>query len=204
MKKSLNDKIVRSIQNKIPGSSKPKIDVIPLIQFNKTVSKIRYNQPDGMVKVECEDGSNYSANHVICTVSLGVLKERHWKLFEPLLPQYKVDSIDGLLLGTVDKIYLEFDKPFWKGDWEGSMLLWRREELKELHEDPVNRDWLSSVFGFTLANPLQPNIICGWITGAAARKMEEKSDADVKAGAEKCLRMFFKDSNIPDAKAMIR
>lgn len=179
-------------------------DVIPLIKFNKTVSKIRYNQPDGLTRVECEDGSSYSADHVICTVSLGVLKERHWELFEPLLSQDKIDSIDGMMIGTVDKIYLEFEKPFWNTDGGGSTFLWRNEEIKAMLEDPVNGDWLSSLFGFTLVNPLQPNIICGWITGAAARAMEQKSDADVKAGAEKCLRLFFKQHDIPDAKAMIR
>ncbi|XP_055305018.1 peroxisomal N(1)-acetyl-spermine/spermidine oxidase-like [Sitodiplosis mosellana] len=34
--------------------------------------------------------------------------------------------------------------------------------------------------------------------------MEQKSDADVKSGVEKVLRMFVKQWDIPNAKAMIR
>lgn len=175
-----------------------------MIKFNKTVCKIKYNEPDGVVKVECEDGTGYSADHVICTTSLGVLKERHWNLFDPLLSQKKINSIDAMMIGTVDKIYLEFEKPFWTENWDFWSLLWRKEEIKELRDDPVNGDWLSEMHSFTPANPLQPNVICGWISGPGAQKMEQKSDADVKAGAEKCLRLFLKQYDIPDAKAMIR
>lgn len=107
-------------------------------------------------------------------------------------------------LGTIDKIYLEYEKPFWDANLESMNFLWRKEEIKAMRADPVNGDWLSGLHGFSLANPLQPNIICGWISGDAARAMEQKSDADVKAGAEKCIRQFFKQQDIPDAKAMIR
>ncbi|XP_031616985.1 spermine oxidase-like [Contarinia nasturtii] len=194
------------LQNKIPGGDKsqPIIDVIPLIQFNKEVMKIAYNQPDGLAKITCKDGSSYSADHVICTVSLGVLKERCLSMFEPLLPRWKYNSIDGMMIGTVDKIYLEFDKPFWSENWEGFSCLWNLEQLKEVREDPVNGDWLEGINGFYPVNPLQPNLICGWVTGDFARKMEEKSDEDVKTGAEKILRQFLKHLNIPDATKMIR
>lgn len=179
------------------------IDIIPLIKFNQTVRKIKYNQPDGVIKVECENGDTYAADHVICTVSLGVLKEKHWNLFEPLLSQEKINSINGMMIGTVDKIYLEFDKPFWNEDSNGWVFMWRRDEIKTMLDDPVNGDWLSGMHAFTPVNK-QPNIMCGWIIGPKARIMEQKNDADVKAGAEKCLRLFLKQYDIPDAKAMIR
>lgn len=180
------------------------IDVIPLINFNKEVLKIVHNQPDGLINIECKDGSSYSADHVICTVSLGVLKERHLNMFEPLLPLWKFNAIDGMMIGTVDKIYLEFDKPFWNDDWDGFSILWKLEHLKEVRADPINGDWLEGLYGFYQANPHQPNVICGWIIGETARHMELKSDDDVKAGAEKILRMFLKHWNIPDAKTMVR
>lgn len=180
------------------------IDVIPLIVFNTEVVKITYNQFDAPIKIECKDGIIYSADHVICTVSLGVLKERHLSMFDPLLPLWKYDSIDGMMIGTVDKIYLEFDKPFWNEDWNGFSILWKLEQLKEVRDDPINGDWLEGLFGFYRFNPLQPNVLCGWIVGEKAQKMEQKSDADVKAGAEKILRMFLNKLDIPDAKIMIR
>lgn len=181
--------------------------MIPLIQFNKDVLKIAYHQPDGLTKITCKDGSSYSADHVICTVSLGVLKDRCLNMFEPLLPRWKYNSIDGMMIGTVDKIYLEFDTPFgirYASGWEGFCCLWNMQQLKEVRDDPVNGDWLEGISGFYPVNPLQPNVICGWITGEFARKMEEKSDTDVKIGAEKVLRIFLKQFNIPDATKMVR
>lgn len=34
--------------------------------------------------------------------------------------------------------------------------------------------------------------------------MEQKSDDDLKAGAQECLRIFLKQYDIPNAKTMIR
>lgn len=193
-------------QNKIPGGdeSLPVIDIIPLTKFNKTVQKIAYNQPDGIIKVECEDGSTFSADHLICTVSLGVLKKRQLEMFEPLLPLTKFIKIDRTTFGTLAKIYLEFEKPFWNVGWAGFSILWKLEHLKELREDPMNGDWLEGLLGFHAFNTYQPNMLCGWISGSMAEIMEQKSDDDVKAGVQKVLRMCLKGWNVPDPKAMTR
>ncbi|XP_031639336.1 spermine oxidase-like [Contarinia nasturtii] len=174
------------MQNKIPDTQNPQsvIDVIPLTKFNKEVVKVCYNQPGAPAKI--------------------TLKERCLSMFEPLLPLWKYNSIDGMMIGTVDKIFLEFDKPFWSENWEGFSCLWKLEQVKEVREDPVNGDWLEGISGFYPFNPLQPNVICGWITGKLACKMEEKSDVEVKNGAEKVLRMFLRHLDIPDAKKMVR
>lgn len=169
------------------------------------MKKIIYNQiDDADVRVECEDGTSYSGDHVICTIPLGVLKERHLQMFVPILSLSKHVNIDGLLFGTVDKIYLEFENPFWGADWAGFSILWKLQQLKEVRADPVNGDWLDGLLGCYAFNSQQPNVLCFWITGPKARKMEQKSDADVKTGVEKILRMFIKQWDIPNAKAMIR
>lgn len=79
------------------------------------------------VEVICEDGSRYYADYVICTFPLGVLKEKASSLFSPSLPQYKLDSINRLLFGTVDKILLEYDRPFLNPDISEVMLLWEAD-----------------------------------------------------------------------------
>jgi hypothetical protein len=79
------------------------------------------------VDVVCEDGSRYYADHVICTIPLGVLKEKAATLFSPSLPQYKLESIDRLLFGTVDKILLEYERPFLNPDVSEVMLLWETD-----------------------------------------------------------------------------
>jgi hypothetical protein len=65
--------------------------------FEKEVKKIKWDIVDGenknKVVVECSDGSVYAAKHVIVTVSLGVLKERADSMFEPALPEEKLNAI---------------------------------------------------------------------------------------------------------------
>lgn len=131
-----------------------------------------------------------------------MLKERHLSLFNPILPQRKIDAIDGLSIGTVDKIFLEFEKPFWTPEWEGFSFLWKPEDLKELRERKEN-DWLEDVFGFYRVS-FQPNILCGWITGPNARRMELVSDEDVKTGVTSLLRWFLKNWTIPDPIRLVR
>lgn len=166
------------------------------IQFQKEVRSINWNsQP--FATVECEDGTRIDADHIICTVSLGVLKERYLSMFRPVLPPVKCNAIEGLTLGTVDKIYLEFDSPFWPDDWNGFSLLWTQgdqEAIREREED----QWLEAVFGFFCVD-YQPNILCGWISGARARRMEMLSEQEVFDGVVKLLRMFLKTTmNVKD------
>ncbi|KAJ7394385.1 hypothetical protein OS493_000194 [Desmophyllum pertusum] len=64
------------------------------------------------VKIICGNGKTFDADHVIVTVSLGILKEQHMKLFSPSLPTDKINAIQDLGFGYVGKIFLEFEKPF--------------------------------------------------------------------------------------------
>lgn len=166
------------------------------ILFNKTVSNIEWGRKDGFVNVRCADGSSYLANHVISTVSLGVLKERYLSMFSPELPRLKINAIQGLSIGTVNKIFLEFEKPFWYPEWKGFSLLWEQDDLKEVHK---RSNWLHDVFGFYTVD-FQPNILCGWISGHNARVMEMSSDEEVREGVMYLLKKFLKEpfKIIPD------
>lgn len=197
--------VIARFQNKIPNASGADVvDILPHVQLNTEVEKIVYANPIGdPILIKCIDGTSYSADHLICTVSLGVLKERHLNLFEPLLPYEKIKTINGLCFGTVDKIFIEFEAPFWPEEWEGMSLLWRPEELKIVRNDPVNGNWLEGLAGFYRVT-FQPNILCGWITGPLARLMEQQGDEEVKTGVMHVIRMFLKSWNVPDPKALIR
>lgn len=61
--------------------------------FNNKVSKINY-AGKGPVKVTTVAGEEYTADHVIFTASLGVLKADHEKLFEPHLPEKNKNAIE--------------------------------------------------------------------------------------------------------------
>lgn len=48
-------------------------------------------------------------------------------LFHPPLPPHKVHSIQNLGFGTCNKVYVEFDAPWWDTDCEIIYLLWKDE-----------------------------------------------------------------------------
>lgn len=124
-------------------------------------------------------------------------------MFTPELPRLKVNAIQGLGIGTVDKIYIEFEKPFWNSDWLGFSLLWEQDDMKEVVKN--GSSWLQDVFGFYTVD-FQPNILCGWISGQSARKMEMASEIEVKEGVMYLLNKFLKRSfkTIPEPIRILR
>lgn len=187
-----------SFQNKEPNNLKPThrehVDVESKVLLNKIVTNIAYNaqsNASNRIKVKCSDGSIYFADHLICTVSLGVLKKFHLTWFEPCLPLPKIISIEGSGFNTVDKLFVEFSKTFWTDEWLGVSILWQPEQLKEIRSDPVNGDWLEHILGFYPIS-FQPNILIGWISGAAAKKMEQVNDDDFQGGIRLLLKMVLK------------
>lgn len=158
------------------------------IQFNARVQNIEWQTSSGDVRIRLWNGELIDADHVVCTISLGVLKENHKEMFTPALPLAKCRAIDGLKLGTVDKFFLEFNEPFAPLDWSGFWFLWRNEELAELRNSDYF--WLESVFGFYRVS-CQPRILQGWIIGPHARHMETLPEAEVLKALLWLFTKFF-------------
>jgi len=57
-------------------------------------------------------GETHEFDHIVVTVPLGVLKAGHIA-FAPELPNTKLDAVDRLGMGLLDKVYLEFPERFW-------------------------------------------------------------------------------------------
>lgn len=53
-------------------------------------------------------------------------------MFSPELPKSKQNAIEGLKLGSVAKMYLEFENAFWTPDFNGFAILWKDNILNEL------------------------------------------------------------------------
>jgi spermine oxidase len=99
-------------------------------------------------------------------------------------------------MGTVDKIYLEFKKPFWDANFHGFSLLWNKmDHTKMLKNEQFQ--WLVDVLGFYPVD-YQPSVLCGWISGNNAIKMEMLSDAVVQEGLLMLMRIFLTSYNIPE------
>lgn len=112
-------------------------------------------------------------------------------MFKPLLSRRKIECIESMAFGTVGKIFVEFTKPFWEKHWEGLSFLWRPKQLRQIQEEFSNNSyWMKHIIGFYTVSH-QPNILCGWISGNAARKMEIVSDEDLEVGVKRVLKMFL-------------
>jgi spermine oxidase len=149
------------------------------IFLNKEVSNINWDNDKNLVEVTCSDGNKYEAEQVIVTVSLAVLKHDHERLFTPHLPENKVNAIQGISMGTVDKIFIEFEKPFWPESWSGFSMIWSKEDIKEIGKS--KHAWIKDVFGIYRMS-YQPNVLCGFISGESARHMEKLDNSQVLEG----------------------
>lgn len=169
------------------------------------------------VVVICEDGNQYYADHVICTVPLGVLKESSNTLFEPSLPQYKLESIDRLLFGTVNKIFLEYERPFLNSDISEIMLLWETTDCdyemtnaassstsssssSKKNVESIEQNWYKKIYSFSKIND---TLLLGWLSGREAEYMETLSNDVVANVCTDILRKFLKDPYVPKPKQCI-
>lgn len=156
------------------------------IVLNTPVTEINWN--DGEIQIHCSDNKTIEADHVIVTVSLGVLKEKHQKLFNPKLPIQKVRAIESIGFGTVNKIFIEFPEQFWPHDWCGFTLLWRQEDLDDIRG--TDRAWLEDIFGFYVVS-YQPRILSSWAVGEHGRYMETLPEDEIQSGCMYLLRKFL-------------
>lgn len=147
--------------------------------------------------MECTDGSVFEADHVICTVSLGVLKQNHLNLFHPYLPPKKVNAIEGIAFGQLGIVNLEFEKPFWPQNWDGVMPRWLPDQLKEIYGHS-EYNWLRSLY-WVHPVPYQPRVLAGWVSGKFVPDMEKLSPETVGRHVMKWMKYFVKDVELPEA-----
>ncbi|XP_050443690.1 spermine oxidase [Adelges cooleyi] len=138
---------------------------------------------DETVYVYCKD-KVYSADSIICTLPLGVLKS--CDIFCPKLPKYKEKSIARLLYGVVNKIFLYYDRPFLSKDVDEILLLW--------DDDDGMGDWSEKIYSFSKVND---TLLLGWISGVEAETMEKLDDKTIGDKCTEILRTFLKDSCVP-------
>lgn len=141
------------------------------------------------------------AQHVVCTLPLGVLKRTVQDLFEPSLPFYKLEAINRLMFGTVDKIFLEYERPFLNPSISEVMLLWDDGKLSEIEKRDISKTWFRKIYSFT---KISETLLLGWISGSAAEYMEKLSTTEVAEVCTMILRQFLNDPFVPTPKSCFR
>ena len=131
------------------------------IQLSHVVTNVTHRAND--VTVTCENGSVHTADHVIVTIPLGYLKRHHRDLFSPALTPDKVNAIQTIPFGTVDKIFLYWSRPFWSSGTGSIKLAWPDNQANPNGKS----EWYKRIFAFdeVLNNS---NVLVAWISGDAS------------------------------------
>ncbi|KAM8806394.1 peroxisomal N(1)-acetyl-spermine/spermidine oxidase [Eudromia elegans] len=184
------------------------------VLLEKPVRSIRWQgafREDGRsrafpVRVECEDGDCFLADHVIVTVPLGFLKDRHEDFFEPPLPERKAEAIRRLGFGTNNKIFLEFEQPFWDADYQLLDVVWEDESPLEEPSADLEANWFRKLVGFVVLQPPEQygHVLCGFIAGKEAEYMETLSDAEVLSTLTRVLRTLTGNPRLPAPRSVLR
>ena len=147
---------------------------------------VNINTENDPILVKCKNGDQFEADHVIITVSLGVLKRRclhenllpgESLLFTPPLPIEKQDAIHSLGFGQIGKIVLQFDQEISSQyDFKSLLLLW----LTEDKNDPIIKQkfpWVTDVF--VLDRIHDSYLFESWIAGNAVAEVEHATKEEI-------------------------
>lgn len=83
------------------------------VELSSPVERIMLMNTGVAIQVAQRSPRRFDAT--IVTVPLGVLKRKTIQ-FEPGLPSSKQAAIERIGMGTLDKLYLQFEEPFWDND----------------------------------------------------------------------------------------
>ncbi|KAM6956340.1 peroxisomal N(1)-acetyl-spermine/spermidine oxidase [Aplochiton taeniatus] len=184
--------LIRNLMSELPSG---------IVSYNRPVRCVHWSTEDSETEgderkspvcVECEDGETIPADHVILTVPLGYLKKHHSTLLSPQLPLHKLHSIQRMGFGTNNKIFVEFDSPWWDADCEVIYLVWEDEENLVDQVLDVERSWIKKLFGFTVLKPTSRygHVLCGWIAGHESEYMETLTEQEVCHSITQLIRRF--------------
>ena len=91
------------------------------VRLRSVVTRVRYG-PDGVV-VELENGERHEGRRALVTVSTGVLRANKID-FDPPLPAWKLRAIDGLPMGLLNKVVMEFRSDLFGSTPSNAWVLW--------------------------------------------------------------------------------
>lgn len=179
-----------------------------VIQLGKRVTKVEWkaeathlgvdqNGYDSRpVKLHFSDGSVLLADHVIVTVSLGVLKAATHQdsgMFSPPLPCFKADAISRLGFGVVNKLFLQLSSTHVTKGQDFSkfpflqMVFHREDSEFRLKKIPW---WMRKTASVC---PLYHNssVLLSWFAGKEALELESLKDEEIVNGVTATISSFL-------------
>lgn len=149
------------------------------IQLREVVQSIDYSKPEVVIRT---NKGVYRAAAVICTLPLGVLKQGT-VTFTPVLPPKKLEAIQRLNMGVLDKVILHFPNAFW--DKQAQWIF---------HVPKQGLRWID----FLNLYPMnQQPVLVAFNAGRTAVEMEAWNDSQTIKGALDVLKTIY-GTQVPD------
>ena len=149
------------------------------IDLSHVVEKIAYD--DNGVTITTNQGE-FTADRAVVTLPLGVL-QRGSVTFDPPLPEAKTAVMQSLGMGVLNKVYFQFDAPFW--DVEAD-LIGNIADKKGVWAEFLN-----------IAKYTGQPVLLGFNAGEYGRFNETLSDEEIIADGMAALRSIY-GSDIPE------
>ncbi len=131
---------------------------------------------DHTVDLVCASGERLTADRVIVTVPIGVLKQGAIK-FSPALPEPQSRAIARLGMGLLNKHFLRFDNVFWPPEFDWHELI-----------KPEPGKWSQWV---SFARVAKAPVLMAFTGADAARSVEALDDRAILAEMSTALRVMF-------------
>lgn len=135
-------KLILDILMKKYPNPEEQLPIEEKIFLNKEVVKIIWDDSDEFDEVpavQCLDGTIYKADHIIFTPSVGVLKYNYGTMFEPSLPEEKIDAIKDIGIASIFKVYLHFPIKWWpSSNFTDFSFLWVEKDRQLLLQEFLN------------------------------------------------------------------
>ena len=143
------------------------------VLLSSVVTRLSYSEDN--VSLRLATGESLTVDRAIVTVPLGVLKTEVLE-FVPALPFSHRGAIAALGMGTLDKIWLRFDEPF----WDTEAVLWTT-----VGDDTLDfRVWVNLL-------PLTGEpVLVGFVSGERALALAETDDTEFTDAALRSLEPF--------------
>ena len=184
-----------------------------VVQLGRKVTRIEW-QPErhesmnvengccsGPVKIHFCDGSVMSADHVIVTVSLGVLKaairDDDSGMFYPPLPPFKAEAISRLGFGVVNKLFMQLSPTHHEGkDEQPKRFPFLQMVFHSPHSEMRHKKipwWMRRTATLSPIYKDSSVLLC-WFAGEEAVALESLKDEEIINGASDTFSSFLSHS----------
>lgn len=176
------------------------------------VTKIKWNGGEatskGPIEVTCANGAVFQCSHLVNTMPVGVLKAKVQTLYEPSLPQPKVDSINRLNFDFMNKFFLEFEKPLFPDYIDPSIneimsFFKLPEELEKEVKSQTNleKHWVKKICSFVRLND---RLLLAFISGEEAKYAEKLDQAVLIREITGLLRSMLRNPAFPEPSRIVQ